>query len=163
MSLDDDIAIITRQEAELVFPSFNEDDAHRLGCLLREQAVARGKPVAIEIRTPARALFVTTTPGSAPDNADWIRRKSNTVLRLHRSSYGFGRSLAQSGTTISAERGLDAMDYAAHGGAFPITVKGTGVIGVVTVSGLPQREDHRLVVRGICLFLGRDPAGYDLP
>ena len=36
--------------------------------------------------------------------------------------------------------------FAAHGGAFPILVRGTGCIGTVAVSGLPQLEDHRLVV-----------------
>jgi uncharacterized protein (UPF0303 family) len=30
------------------------------------------------------------------------------------------------------------------------------VVGSVTVSGLPQREDHELVVEALCTLLGRD-------
>jgi uncharacterized protein (UPF0303 family) len=48
---------------------------------------------------------------------------------------------------------LDPALYAAHGGAFPIRVAGAGVIGVVAVSGLPQREDHALVVTALTQFL----------
>ena len=50
----------------------------------------------------------------------------------------------QAGTTFEEQMRLDPDEYAAHGGGFPITVRGVGVVGVVTVSGLPQLEDHAL-------------------
>ena len=47
--------------------------------------------------------------------------------------------------------------YAAHGGAFPILLRGTGCIGTVAVSGLPQLEDHRLVVEALEAVLASRP------
>ncbi len=49
---------------------------------------------------------------------------------------------------------LGAGDYMAHGGSFPIRLAGPTCIGAVTVSGLPQREDHALVTRTLAEFLG---------
>ncbi len=48
---------------------------------------------------------------------------------------------------------LDESEFAAHGGAFPVIGRGVGVVGTVTVSGLPQEEDHRLVVSVLRSFL----------
>ena len=50
--------------------------------------------------------------------------------------------------------GLAIADYASHGGSFPLRVKGAGVIGSITVSGLPERADHQLAVEALCLELG---------
>ena len=47
-------------------------------------------------------------------------------------------------------------DYVLAGGGFPLTVKGAGVIGVIAVSGLPEREDHGIVVATLCAHLGLD-------
>lgn len=163
MSLENDIAAIAAQEAALTFESFDEDTAFALGCLIRDEAARRATPCAIDIRTAARPLFAATMPGTAPDNAEWIRRKSNLVLRTHRSSYGFGRDLEAKGKALGGDSGLAPADYASHGGGFPIRVRGTGVVACLTVSGLPQREDHRLAVWGICTILGLDPASHDLP
>src|SRR5258708_5739195 len=44
-----------------------------------------------------------------------------------------------------------------------IHVKGIAVIGAVSVSGLPQRADHELVVEALCLELHRDYASFALP
>jgi Haem-degrading len=44
--------------------------------------------------------------------------------------------------------------FAAHGGAFPIGVRDVGVVGMVTVSGLPQADDHAFVTEMIGGFLG---------
>jgi uncharacterized protein (UPF0303 family) len=41
-------------------------------------------------------------------------------------------------------------------------VKGAGVVGSVTVSGLPQRADHELAVEALCAELGRDYAALRL-
>ena len=48
--------------------------------------------------------------------------------------------------TFKPGAGLDSADYVLAGGGFPVTVKGAGVIGVIAVSGLPEREDHGVVV-----------------
>jgi len=50
--------------------------------------------------------------------------------------------------------GVDPIQYAAHGGSFPIIVRDVGVVGTVTVSGLPQAADHALVVEVLRTFLG---------
>jgi uncharacterized protein (UPF0303 family) len=46
--------------------------------------------------------------------------------------------------------GAKASEYAIHGGAVPIRVKGVdGLVGVVIVSGLKQEEDHMVVVEAL--------------
>jgi uncharacterized protein (UPF0303 family) len=84
--------------------------------------------------------------GTSPDNWHWITRKEATVYRFHHSSYYMGRYLASQQTTIEQKYFVPEREYAAHGGAFPLIIDGLGVVGVVAVSGLPQAEDHQLVV-----------------
>ncbi len=48
---------------------------------------------------------------------------------------------------------ISSSDYAAHGGAFPLIIRVVGVVGTITVSGLPQQEDHELVVTTLKQFL----------
>jgi len=43
--------------------------------------------------------------------------------------------------------------FAAHGGAFPIRIRDVGVVGSISVSGLPQADDHAFVVEMIEAFL----------
>lgn len=154
MSLEHDLAIIARQEQTLRLKSFEEDDAWKLGLRLREAAVSGSYPLVIDVRRFGHPLFYCALPGSVPDNAEWARRKSNVVARFHRSSYGLGLELEQKNTTLESRFGLILNDYAAHGGAFPIAVAGAGVIGSATVSGLPQRADHELVVQALAEAAG---------
>jgi len=166
MPIPDDLTILTLQEKELLFPHFDADTAWSLGLILRELAVARKHPIAIDIRRfgqPYQPLFYTALPGTTPDNARWIQRKSNTVARFHRSSYAVGLYLKQTNTTITEKHSLPESDYAAHGGSFPLHVATAGIIGSVTVSGLPQREDHNLVIEALCLALHRDHNTLRLP
>lgn len=147
-----DKAEIEAEAAALVLASFDEALALRLGSILVDLALAEDLPVVIDIRTSDRTLFHAALPGSAPLNDLWARRKSNTVLRFHEASLLVGAKHREKGETL-ARHGLDSSDYADNGGAVPIRVRGVGVVAVATVSGLPQVEDHRLVVRGIRALL----------
>ncbi|GIF02548.1 heme-degrading domain-containing protein [Actinoplanes siamensis] len=147
------ITEIEEQERRLVFPKFDEADAWALGCLLVNLATQRGLPVAVDIRRGQQQLFHAGLPGSTADNDTWIERKVRVVYRFAASSYLIGRQLAAKGRELDAAMGVDPARFAAHGGAFPVRVPGVGVVGVVTVSGLPQAEDHALVVEAIETFL----------
>lgn len=148
-----DIEDLEAEAATLVLGSFDETSALRLGQILVDLALAEDLPVVIDIRTADRTLFHAGLPGSAPLNDVWARRKSNTALRFHESSLLVGSRHRAKGESL-AKHGLDTADFADHGGAVPIRVRGTGVVAVATVSGLPQIEDHKLVVTGIRMVLG---------
>ena len=158
MPIAEDLATIASQETELLFPSFDYDTAWRLGLSLRHLAQSRGQSIVIDIRRfgqPHQPLFYSAL-GGTPDNARWVQRKSNVVARFHRSSYAIGLTLEHTNRTFADRYNLPDADYAPHGGSFPIHVAGAGIIGSVTVSGLPQRDDHNLVVEALCLELKKD-------
>ncbi|WP_435216352.1 heme-degrading domain-containing protein [Streptomyces sp. bgisy034] len=143
------------QERRLVLPRFTHDDAWELGCLLVEMARERQAPVAIDIHRSGQQLFHAALPGSTPDNDAWIARKRRVVERYGSASYIVGARFRAKGTTFEDSSRLDPDTYAAHGGSFPINVEGAGVIGSVTVSGLPQLEDHRMVTEALEQFLDK--------
>jgi uncharacterized protein (UPF0303 family) len=155
MGLNEDLERVSQQERELQFDSMDEQTAWEIGSRLRALAVQRGLSIVIDIRRFGQPLFYTALVGTTPDNVEWVRRKSNAVARFHRSSYGIGLHLRSKNDSIEA-RGLPIADYASHGGSFPITVKNAGIVGSITVSGLPQRADHELVVEALCSILHRD-------
>jgi len=166
MSVQDDIAVLIRQEAELVLPEFSPELAWRLGTTLRELSLQRGLPLVIDVRrfgSPHQQLFYCALNGTTPDNQRWVARKVAVVARFHKSSYHVGRLLEQESLSISARYGLPEEDYAAHGGCFPLQTAAAGIVGAVTVSGLPQRDDHNLVVEALCLLIGQNYATLRLP
>ena len=153
MPIEQDIERVARQEERLLFPGFDANTAWTVGSRIRALAASRGLAVAIDIQVNGHQLFFTAMPGTTPDHVDWIRRKRNVVQHFHRSSYAIGLELHQQKTTLAEKIGVADRDYAAHGGSSPIKLKGTGCIGTVTVSGLPQRTDHELIIEVLAELL----------
>ena len=151
-----DIALILAQESALVFPAFDELTAWAIGSKIREIAASRGQGVFIDIRLWDRVLFTYAMTGTSSDNEDWVRRKVNVVRRFQCASYRKGLELKRDGKVLDEVVGCNAMDYAAHGGGFPVRMVGGPIIGCITVSNLPQREDHKLAVEAIAAVLGVD-------
>lgn len=152
------------EEARLILPSLSNDDALGLGLLMMRRARERELPVVVEIRRAAQVLFRVALAGSSPDNDGWVAAKVRVVERFgHSTLYERVRHEIK-GTSFEAATGLPLPEFAAHGGGFPLIVAGTGVVGAVVVSGLPQVDDHRFVVE--CLegsLAGRSQPGPSSP
>lgn len=152
---DELLAILREQEAELQFSKFSNETALELGLALLEAARSIGKAVTIDITRNGQQIFHYAMNGTSADNDSWVRRKSNTVQRFGRSSYAMGIALKNAGQSIEQKYLLPESEYAAHGGSFPLIIRNVGVIGTITVSGLPQAEDHELVVSTLRAFLAK--------
>ena len=148
------VAELAAEEDQLQFTGFTNDDAWALGSALVATARDRGLPVAIDISRNGHQLFHAALTGATPDNDSWILRKTNVVNRFGHSSLYVGQQFRERGGTFEEQSGLDPQLFAAHGGGFPILVRGVGPVGVVVVSGLPQVEDHRMVVAALRTLLG---------
>jgi uncharacterized protein (UPF0303 family) len=129
----------------LQLKSFNYDVAWELGSRIRARAFAAKAPVAIEVRHGNDVVFATLLPGATIDNFDWTRRKCAVVHRFHRSSLAIRLEAEAKGFDFNARFRLPAPDYAASGGGVPLMLGGT-LVGSVGVSGLPDIEDHQLIV-----------------
>jgi uncharacterized protein (UPF0303 family) len=148
------IASLEEQERRLVFTRFDNADAWRLGSAMVRAAIEQMLPVTVDIRRHGQQLFHAALPGTTAENDSWIERKVNVVNRFGEASYLVGRRLAVRGTALDEALGVEPRLFAAHGGAFPIRITGVGVVGTVTVSGLPQADDHAFVTEMIGTFLG---------
>lgn len=156
MTPDADLPVLDAQEELLQFAAFDGNTAWRLGSRLREKLLERGAGGTVEIEVAGHLMFVCVTPGATPGQANWIRRKRNVVRHFARSTYAVGRKLERDGATLPGRHGLGDADHVAHGGGFPIVLRGTGMVGSVVFSGLPQREDHNLVIEALAEELGVD-------
>jgi uncharacterized protein (UPF0303 family) len=155
MGLNEDLDRIAQQESELVLPRLDAQTAWELGSRLRALAAERKLAVVIDVRRFGQPLFYAAMDGTSPDNVEWVRRKSNVVARFHHSSYVAGLREKVKNQTLTESQGLPIAEYATHGGSFPLRVAGGGIVGSVTVSGLPQRADHELVIEALCGLLGK--------
>ncbi len=155
MTADDEAlpAALLAEERRLVFAHFDNDTAWELGLQLRTEALRARLPIAIEIRRGGQCLFHAALPGSSVDNDAWLLRKAAVAERYGHSSYYVGCRFRADGKDFDVDSRLDPSVFAAHGGAFPIILATGGCIGTVTVSGLPQVEDHRFVVAQLERFL----------
>ena len=133
--------------------TLSEADAYDLGMLTVAAARERELPVAVGAWRAGRQLFHCALPGSTRDNDSWLRRKGRVVMRFEHSSLYMARLCQDQGVTLAEKFSVPASRYAAAGGAVPLTVRGTGAIGWLGVSGLPQLEDHRFVTGVLRSFL----------
>ncbi|MEV6830924.1 heme-degrading domain-containing protein [Amycolatopsis sp. NPDC051102] len=147
------LAQLFEQEERLQFAKFDNETALALGRQMLDAAADRGLAVTISIRRNGQRLFHAALPGTSADNDGWIDRKSRVVDRYGHSSFLVGTQFRANGGSFEQHSRLDLGDYAAHGGVFPVLVRGVGPVGTVGVSGLPQAEDHAFVVEQLELFL----------
>jgi uncharacterized protein (UPF0303 family) len=154
--MDDILKQLLLEEQELQFKRFNEDTAWQIGSRMVEQCIKDGLPVTIDITRGGHQLFHASLRGTSADNDEWVKRKVRLVYRFGHSSFYMGQLLKSKGRRLEEAYLLSESDYAPHGGCFPIIVKETGMIGTITVSGLPQEEDHKLVVQSIRDYLAEE-------
>lgn len=152
--LDRDIRRMAEQEQRMRFERFDRDAAWELGSRIRALCQSRGVSLAIEVRLSRQTVFWCSMPGTCAVNEDWVRRKRNTVEFFERCSYAVGRELERDADTLEGKMGLSTREFASFGGGFPIFVAGVGCVGAVTVSGVPQRQDHALVVEALASLCG---------
>jgi uncharacterized protein (UPF0303 family) len=141
------------QERDLVLERADLAALHALGRQLSEAAQARDLPIVIQIRAGARLVFVAAHPGSTASNDLWAARKARLTEHFEQSSMLVRLRHERDGQDVHKAHTLSPDLYQAHGGAFPLRVRGVGMIGSVVVSGLPQIEDHAFVVEQLELFL----------
>lgn len=147
--MDEKLKQLLQEEQELQFANFNETTAWQIGSQLVEQATGAGLSISIDITRGDHQLFHASLPGTSPDNDEWIKRKVRLVYRFGHSSFYMGQLLKGKGKSLEEAYLISESIYAPHGGCFPVIVKETGMIGTITVSGLAQEDDHKLVVQAI--------------
>ena len=164
MGLQEDLDRIAMQERELVLPRLDADIAWQIGSqLARHRRRAQSCPSSSISAASATRSSMPPWTAPRPTIPNGCAAKSNVVARFHHSSYAAALNEKLKGKTIYESQGLPLADYATHGGSFPLRVADAGVVGSITVSGLPMRQDHELVIEALCAVLGRNYQNLKLP
>ncbi|MCQ4080893.1 heme-degrading domain-containing protein [Streptomyces sp. RB6PN25] len=152
------LAELKAQEDQLWFDAFDNETAWELGVRLVEAARQRNHALTIDVRRGSQQLFHAALPGTSTDNDLWVERKSLAAARFDCSSYRLAVEAEAGGYAFSSKFGADPARYAAAGGSFPVRVRRVGLVGTVTVSGLPDAEDHAFIIDVLRDFLQRSAA-----
>lgn len=126
--------------------SFSNQTAMDMGMAIINLAKNRKQHIAVEITRLTHTVFLYVDDSLPADKLNWLRRKANVAKRFEESSLSVKNDLLEGGMTLDKTFGLDENDFLARGGAMPVFVKGAGMIAVVTVSGLHDEEDHKIII-----------------
>ena len=153
MKTDEKLAILETQEKELVFESFSNHDALEIGKEIADRLIDSERPIAIVIRLGEFTVFTYIMKGKEESHFGWANRKANLVEKIgHSSMYA---RIAYQEKNEYANLVAQEDTYAIGCGAFPITVKGEGRVGVIGLSGIVDPEDHTIIVKVLSERLGK--------
>ncbi len=159
MGMNEDLEQIALQEQELVLPRLDAQTAWELGFDCSGPWLPNAaSPSSLTCAASASRSSMPRWKAPRPTTSSGCAAKatsSRASIAVPTPSDSTRRSRTKPSLTA---QGLPVADYATHGGSFPLSVVGAGVVGSVTVSGLPQRADHELAVEALCAMLGRDYA-----
>ncbi len=145
--------VCAAHEKSLIFKHFSHEDALDFGLFMVAEAKANNFSLAIDISVANYQLFRYALPGTNINNDNWVARKRNTVYFAQKSSLLLGSTLKAAGKDIQKNWFMDPSQYAVVGGGFPINIEGTGFIGAIAVSGLPDIDDHMFIANSIEKYL----------
>jgi uncharacterized protein (UPF0303 family) len=144
------------EESALVLDSLSLNDALEIGEIAKSLGVARGLPIAVEVRLGDWIIYHASLPGSTAENQWWIDRKARVVLLKHHSTLYERVNAEERGIDWHKENNLLDETHAIHGGGLPLITKEQGFVGVLLISGLPQVDDHLLGVEVLTDYLARN-------
>lgn len=148
------IDVVMKQEEMLQFDHFNNRDAWDLGKLMVEEIFKDGIDLSVCIRKlNGNIIFQYATEKTALNHQNWMKRKFNTVSLMERSSLAVSAMSKITGEDVAAH-GLSDEKYVFCGGGFPVRIKGSGIVAVITTSNLTDIEDHNYLVKYVAKYLG---------
>ncbi|WP_010263583.1 heme-binding protein [Treponema primitia] len=154
MDFDTAIDIAEKQEALLQFLHFSRKDVWDLGNVIVSEIFDKKYVLATSIRLINGLIAFQYIPeGTNLNNNFYLTRKFNLVRDKENSSLLTTLRWQKKDEGL-AYQGLSPAEYVLCGGGFPIVVKGTGIVAVALVSGLPHLQDHDILVETISRYLG---------
>ena len=154
MDVSKQLAQVAQDEQDVILTCFSNENAWELGCLMVERAKERNLKLTISIDVNGQKIFYYAFDGTHLNNESAVARKSRVAHVFRCCSMRVFLELQASGGSI-ADRGRDPKDYLAMGGAVPIRLKDTGMIGTVCVSGMAHPDDHQFVIDAMKAYINR--------
>lgn len=137
-----EVEILKRIELD----SFSNRTAMEMGIKIIDLAKSRNQHIAIEISRLNHTVFVYVDDDLPVDKHNWLRRKANVAKQFEESSLSVKNDLKEGNMSLEKTFGLDEKDFLAKGGSIPIFIKNGGMIAIITVSGLHDEEDHKIII-----------------
>jgi len=125
---------------------FNNRIGLEMGLAIVNLAKERNQNIAVQVERLNHIIFLFVDDNLPADKHNWLRRKANVAKHFEESSFSVKNDLQNGNMTLAETFALDEKEYLAKGGAIPIFVKNTGMIGIITVSGLHDEEDHKIII-----------------
>ena len=129
--------------------SFSNRMALDMGLKIIALAESRNQQIAVEICRLNHSIFLYVDDKLPVDKHNWLRRKANVAKQFEESSLNVKNDLELGRMTLEKTFGLDEKDFLAKGGSIPIFVKNAGMIATITVSGLHDEEDHKIIIKAL--------------
>lgn len=117
-----------------------------MGLAIVNLAKERDQKIAVQIDRLNHPIFLYVDDDLPADKQNWLRRKANIAKHFEESSLSIKQDLIKGKMTLEDTFALNPKEYLAKGGALPIFVKNAGMIAIVTVSGLQDEEDHKIII-----------------
>jgi uncharacterized protein (UPF0303 family) len=139
---------LLEHETSTRLPVLDESVAIELGQILLEKAAADGMEVAMEVHLRGRLVFRAALPGSDSENDRYLAGKLHAVNETGHASL-HGSKVYRDGLAASGATDTRVPESGPFGGGFPLRTLDGEVAGVALVSGLPEEDDHAMIVWAI--------------